>query len=130
MKIEEVDSILGQPLSSEVVEPGEVWIFGDIEQADASRGRAVEYQVFGVPVVHFGLDGRVVNSFGTDLVRPGMAKEEVSDLLGDPAQTHLSRDTLRLYYSEPGTYGRHEARIVGADDAGIVSAVYRYTTYD
>jgi hypothetical protein len=80
--------------------------------------------------VHFNLEGKVVNSFGSDLILPGMTKEEVSDLLGDPAQTHLSRDTLRLYFSEPGTYGRHEARIVGVDGAGIVSSVYRYTTHE
>jgi len=130
MKIEEVDSILGQPLSSEAVEPGEVWIFGEPERAEGGRGTGLEYQLFGVPVVHFDLNEKVVKSFGTDLIRPGMSKEEVVSLLGDPAKVHLSRDTLRLYYSWPNTYGRYEARIIGVDGAGLVTAVYRYTTYE
>ena len=39
-------------------------------------------------------------------------------------------DSERLYYSAPGTWGRHEARIVGIGQDGRVSSIVAYTTHD
>lgn len=48
-----------------------------------------------------------------DGVEAGVGRSDIQNLLGRPARVAVYNDTLRLHFSEPGSWGTYEAWIVG-----------------
>jgi hypothetical protein len=128
MRLDEVYALIGEPLEIRPAMPGEVWLYGDVE-GDAAAG-VITSSVPDVPMVSFDSKGRVAAASRAETVTVGMPQSDVSRLLGSPTVTFTTRDTRRLYYSEPGDWGRYEARIVGVDADGLVTQVYAYASWE
>jgi len=124
----EVRSLLGTPLVTEPARAGETWLYRD--DADAPDPSNT-FSLLGSATVVFNSQEYVERYFGaSNVVRRGMSREEVTEVLGPPTESYATRDVKREFFSTPGSYGRYEARVLGFDSSGVVSGVYRYFTYD
>lgn len=126
MSTGEVERLLGAPLEIQAATPGEAWLYQ--ESKSQANGAVIESPVGRVPQVTFDAEGHVTSVLFADGIEIGMTREAVTERLGVPGSKFVHHDTIRLYYSMPGKSGTYRARIVGADQVGRVTGVYRYTT--
>lgn len=128
MAAAEVRSLVGEPLGVTPSDPIEVWYYPSDrkEMGDLIR---CSPRTLG-PIVYFAVDGDAIAATGTESVAAGMSRGQVERALGSPDDRLVSRDTVRLHFSEPSAQGRFNARIVGLNEEGKVTNIYRYTLYE
>lgn len=126
MTSEDVHALLGEPLTTQPANPGEVWTYGDPENHTRAK-----VEMSGLEVVSFSTTGIVDRYYGrSSAVNPGMSKEAVIAELGEPTRVTIVRDEKREYYTVPNTYGLNEMRAIGFDSSGKVTEAYRSSMYD
>jgi outer membrane protein assembly factor BamE (lipoprotein component of BamABCDE complex) len=131
MELDEVYSLLGQPLSARQEDSPERWCYG--EPAISHTGGAVVYQnLFDkARCIQFSEAGTVLRTTGHRMegIQEGMSSGEVLERLGRPdRRTPAAARTL--HYTEPGGDGLFRARIIAVDARSRVSDVVSYEFFD
>lgn len=125
MSVREVYSLLGEPVSISYENFPETWLY-DRELHKVNSDTFKPYDR-----IEFDAKGVVATCFVEHhkRCRAGMSRQEVVAALGKPSK--LAKASAKaLYYSSPGSYGVHRARILEINDKGRVVNVVRYTTHD
>jgi outer membrane protein assembly factor BamE (lipoprotein component of BamABCDE complex) len=125
MNSEEVYALLGPPLSIDSRAVLEMWLYDD-SAAKLDAGTAVGSTNV---VVAFDASGRVVDSDFFYKIGPGMTKDQVRKLLGEPLQITPARSVV-LSYSRPGGEVVFRARVIELSAAGRVSRIVQYQFHD
>lgn len=125
MSAQDVYSLLGEPLSISYESFPETWLY-DRELHKASPDAFEPYDR-----VEFDANGVVATCFVEHhkRCRAGMSRQEVVAALGEPSKL-VRASAKALYYSSPGSYGVHRARILEMNKSDRVVNVVRYTTHD
>ncbi len=131
MEVEEVYSLLGQPLAVRKENSPERWCYG--EAGVVRKGGAVVVENFLSPArcVLFNEAGEVLEVTGEGLaaIQQGMAHGEVLELLGEPHRRSPGA-AMTLHYTTPGGEGLFRCRSVAVDSRSRVSDVISYQFYD
>jgi len=134
MELEDVYSLLGEPLAVRRGVRPETWCYD--EPAVVQTGAfGNEYTVSGLfersPCVEFDSQHRVsaVSGRGMEDIGAGMTQAEVTAVLGEPLETYPPA-VMTLHYSRPGGENLFRARIVKIDATNRVSDIVTYQFYD
>jgi len=128
----DVRALIGEPLEERAVDVPETWWYGSPPKrhGEAQPNGTIRFDL-GAGVVYFDTDGRVKGAYGTSPpVLRGGTREDVRRMLGEPTHVESTATRTWLYYSEAGPYGRSEVRVIGIDDAGVVTEILREDTVD
>lgn len=131
MNLQEVYSLLGQPLGVRPENSPERWCYCDAEVLRKDGGLVVENFLSPSPCVLFDEKGKVLRVNGAKVapVTKGMTAKEVLRLLGQP-KSRKPASVMTLHYTAPGGEGLFRARIVAVDSHNRVSDVISYQFYD
>lgn len=131
MPFTEVQRLVGDPLSVHADAAPEIWFYGQGESAKTPKQLTTCVPSDLEGVVEFGSRATVVQFSGrcSEKLSPGLSKEAVSRLLGEPLWKKPAR-AKTLWYSALGNAGVSRVRIIVLDEADRVSTVIRYTTHD
>jgi len=130
MKLQEVYSLLGQPLGIRPEDSPERWCYSEVEVLRKDEGFVVENFLSPSQCVLFDEKGKVLRVTGArTAVTKGMTTKEVLHLLGQP-KNRKPASVMTLHYTAPGGEGLFRGRIVAVDSQNRVSDVISYQFYD
>jgi len=132
MDAREIRQLIGEPLEERAVDVPEAWWYGSppTRHGEVQPNGTIRFDL-SAAVVYFDTDGLAKASYGTSQpVQRGSTREDVRRMLGEPAHVESTATKKWLYYSEAGPYGRSEVRVIGIDDAGVVTEIIREDTVD
>jgi hypothetical protein len=138
MKMDQVISLLGPPLTQGTQQWSEVWSYwpaGTAPNGKRAKDGATTYSLFG-KVTHFRFtqSGTVAAVSGDyldgDFV--GATKEQIQARLGQPSQLEVKKFEIIFYYTAPGQSGSgtYKKRKVHFDASSNVCSVVATMYYD
>jgi outer membrane protein assembly factor BamE (lipoprotein component of BamABCDE complex) len=133
MEVEEVYSLLGEPLAMRQEDSRPKWCYGEVGSADGAGRKPLVFRGFLAEprCVVFDNDSTVarVTGDGMTVIKQGMTETDVLTHLGEP-QRRNAAVSVTLHYTEPGGEGLFRGRIVAIDDSKRVADIFSYQFYD